>query len=237
MQSQVVREYIFPNSGLVLQVRKGDMTKEKVKVIVNAANAHLRHGAGLAGAIIKAGGEIIQIESLKIARQRDLVPGDVVETTSGRLKQDIGIESVFHAVGPLFPLLNTKANLQELMTLDEDHELYSCVFRSLEMANDKNYDSISLPAISSGIFGFPKDRCAKILFNAVEDFNEKFGGDSALKHISFTNFDDSTVDIFSQEFDLRKYKSDIQNSEYEDNSENDSNNKNENNNTSSPTNS
>ncbi len=168
-------------NGKTIRIVKGDITERDVDAIVNAANSHLKHGGGVAGAIVRKGGDIIQQESDKIG----FVPvGSATITTSGRLP----CKAVIHAVGP------------RMGEGDEDNKLISAVRSSLSLASEKGFKSISLPAISSGIFGFPKDRCAKILLSqAVNFFKEN--PQSSLQVIEFCLFDDETLNHFLREFD------------------------------------
>lgn len=203
-ESVLLLEHIFKSDHgkqLVLQVRKGDLTMEKVDAIVNAANGRLQHMSGLAGAIVKNGGQSIQIESNKIIKQlgRELENGEVVETTNG----DLPCKIIFHAVGPIWSSFKSKSS--PVGTEQEDFELSMCVEASLTKAIEKGFSSLSIPAISSGIFGYPKDRCAKVLFNTVEQFfkenKDKIPMDRL--EVRFTNFDDETCNIFSNEFKSR----------------------------------
>lgn len=85
---------------------------------------------------------------------------------------------------------------------NEDNELLLAVYNALRMAHDLKLQSISIPAISSGIFGFPKDRCATIMFHAALQFFKNFP-DTTVKLVRYTNFDRETVDIFEKEFESR----------------------------------
>ncbi|KAL6072911.1 ADP-D-ribose binding [Balamuthia mandrillaris] len=177
------------SDGRSIQVRSGDMTKETVDVLVNAANKHLDHASGLAGAIIKNGGEIIQIESDIYVSEHGTVPeGDIAVTGAGELKA----QKVIHAVGPMWH------------GGDENEELLlrQTVWKSLKKTEELGLSSISIPAISSGIFRFPKELCAEILFATALDFY-KSTPSSSVKEIRFTNFDKTTVEYFQKEFDRR----------------------------------
>lgn len=77
-----------------------------------------------------------------------------------------------------------------------------CITNILQRASDMNLKSVSIPAISSGIFKFPKDRCAEVLFDAVLQFNGN-NPTSSVKTVRFTNFDEETVDFFKKQFDKR----------------------------------
>jgi O-acetyl-ADP-ribose deacetylase (regulator of RNase III) len=163
-----------------IRLVKGDITERNVDVIVNAANSHLKHGAGVAGAIVRKGGSIIQRESNKIGYVQ---VGSAVITTSGKLP----CSAVIHTVGPRMGEGN------------EDTKLRKAVQSSLKLAADNGFKSISMPAISSGIFGFPKDRCAKILIGE----SKKFLGDDtnkSIQTIEFCIFDDETLGYFISEF-------------------------------------
>lgn len=89
------------------------------------------------------------------------------------------------------------------MKSDEENilPLYSCIKETLSWATHLNCKSVSIPAISSGIYGFPKDLCAEILFNAVEDFVQAYNPENTpLRDVRFTNFDTLTTSIFEAEF-------------------------------------
>jgi len=169
-----------------IQVRHGDMTTEDVDAIVNAANSSLDHASGLAGAIIKKGGDIIQQESdVYVSKNGKIEEGGVVVTGAGKLP----CKNVFHAVGPMWHGGNE----------GEEIILGMCVRSCLEKADELKLTSISLPAISSGIFGFPKEKCATIMFDMVQTYVKEKQGVTGLKEVRFTNFDDRTVDIFNSE--------------------------------------
>jgi len=138
VESQVVASH-RTSDGKVIQVRSGDMTKEKVDVIVNAANRQLDHASGLAGAIVKKGGDIIQIESdIHIHENGKVHDGDIVVTGAGELPA----KKVIHAVGPIW---HDGIENEELL-------LRQCVWKSLKKTQELGFSSISIPAISSGIF-------------------------------------------------------------------------------------
>ena len=163
--------------GKIIKVIKGDITLEGTEAIVNAANSHLKHGGGVAGAIVRRGGQIIQEESDKIG----YVPvGSAAITTAGNLKA----KYVIHAVGPVWG------------EGDEDEKLKNAVLSALKIAEEKGIKSVSLPAISSGIFGFPKERAAKIIFKTAVDFLLKAKN---LKEIHFCNIDGLTASLFEKE--------------------------------------
>jgi O-acetyl-ADP-ribose deacetylase (regulator of RNase III) len=169
----------FVDKKKIIRLVKGDITERAVDVIVNAANSYLKHGGGVAGAIVRKGGGIIQKESDKIG----FVPvGSSVITGAGKLP----CKAVIHAVGPKMGEGNEEAKLR------------SSVSSSLTLASERNFRSISMPAISSGIFGFPKDRCAEILVEEVKKY--LMGNDTSLEIIEFCVIDDETTDYFKKEF-------------------------------------
>jgi O-acetyl-ADP-ribose deacetylase (regulator of RNase III) len=166
--------------GKTLRLVQGDITHRDVEAIVNAANSNLQHGGGVAGAIVRKGGQVIQEESDKIG----FVPvGQAAITGAGRLPAKF----VIHAVGP------------RMGEGDEDKKLKSAILSSLSLASEKKLSSISFPAISSGIFGFPKDRCAKILVSEALNFLKKQKG-SSLTEVEFCIYDDETLAHFRKEF-------------------------------------
>ena len=170
-------------SGQMLRLVHGDLTEEAVDAIVNAANNYLEHGGGVAGAIVRRGGAVIQEESRRLA---PVAVGQAVSTGAGTL----ACRRVIHAVGP------------RMGEGDEDAKLASAVRAALAVAEKEGLASISMPAISSGIFGFPKDRCAAIL---TETVLAHFAAhpDGAVRRVHFCHFDEPTVDVFLRELERR----------------------------------
>lgn len=167
-------------NGKTLRLVFGDITERDVDAIVNAANKHLQHGGGVAGAIVRKGGTVIQEESNRIG----FVPtGNAVMTSAGHLKA----QYVIHAVGP------------RMGEGDEETKLRRAVQQTLLLASKHGLNSVSMPAISSGIFGFPKDRCAAILVAESKRFFEE-QTDTSLNCIEFCIFDAETLGFFQQEF-------------------------------------
>ncbi|MGQ9845043.1 MAG: macro domain-containing protein [Caldisericia bacterium] len=141
-----------------IEVVKGDITEEKTDAIVNAANRHLSHGGGVAGAIVKKGGEIIQIESNKIVEKRGpLKTGEAVITQAGNLP----CKYVIHTVGPVWG------------EGDEEEKLKKAIESSLQVATENLLKSISIPAVSCGIFGFPKKKGTQIIYKTVKKYLEE----------------------------------------------------------------
>jgi O-acetyl-ADP-ribose deacetylase (regulator of RNase III) len=165
----------------IIRLVSADLTERDADAIVNAANSDLRHGGGVAGAIVRKGGRIIQDESDKIG----YVPvGHAVITTGGKLKA----RYVIHAVGPR----KGEGN--------EDKKLSDAIRNVLALAVEKKMKSISIPAISAGIFGFPKDKCAKILVRETASVLRANASD-ALELVEFCIFDQEAFGYFKKEIE------------------------------------
>jgi len=161
-----------------LRLIKGDITLAETEAVVNAANSHLQHGGGVAAAIVRRGGSIIQEESDKIG----FVPEcEVAVTTAGKL----AARYVIHTVGP-------KGGDPK-----GDNKLQSAVINCLKKADELQLASISFPAISAGIFGFPRDRCAQILISTARDYLTQ-NVNSSVKQVDFVLFDEATAQVFKQ---------------------------------------
>lgn len=173
------------SSGQTLQIVQGDITIEEVDAIVNAANEHLQHGGGVAWAISKKGGDAIQKESDEWIRQHGLVSHALPAWTSGG---SLPARHVIHAVGPVWG-----------ETSDDDKNLSDAVRGSLRVADELKCKSISMPAISTGIFGFPKDRAAGIIFKSIEDYFAQ-NQNSGIEQVRIILFDDSSVDVFLKQW-------------------------------------
>jgi O-acetyl-ADP-ribose deacetylase len=175
------------DSNKILRLVKGDITERDVDVIVNAGNSYLKHGGGVAAAIVRKGGAIIQEESDRMVAGGFVTVGSAVITTAGKLP----CKAVIHTVGP------------RMGEGDEDNKLLRAVQSTLALAAEKGFKSISMPAISSGIFGFPKDKCAKILVEESERFLEQYNNNNktcSIDIIEFCIFDNETLDCFKTEF-------------------------------------
>jgi len=172
------------SSGQLLHVVHGDLTLEVVDAIVNAANRSLSHGGGVAGAIVRRGGKVIQIESNDWVTAYGPVPtGSAIITGAG----DLPARYVIHAVGPVWKGQG-----------DEPDLLRAAVQSSLSLAEEHGLKNVSFPAISSGIFGFPKPLAATVIWEAVLDYLDA-SPYSTLQEIRFCNIDRLTVDLFYQE--------------------------------------
>jgi len=161
---------------------QGDITKEETDAIVNAANSGLRGGGGVDGAIHRAGGSSIMEECRKIGY---CPTGQAVVTTGGNLKA----KHVIHTVGPVYKGgARGEANL-----------LKSAYLESLKQVTKKDAKSVSFPAISAGIYGYPLNEAARIAIKTTIDYLKENKG---IELVRFVLFDKKIYDIFSEE--LRK---------------------------------
>ena len=183
----VLTEHVL-STGQTLQIVQGDITTEAVDAIVNAANEHLQHGGGVAWAISKKGGSAIQKESDDWIRKHGPVSHSHPAWTSGGL---LPAKYVIHAVGPVW--INGRD--------EENQKLEMAITGSLRVADELKCVSIAFPAISTGIFGFPKDRAAGIIFSTIEKYFEG-NPTSIVKTVKLVLFDQSTVDEFINQWRL-----------------------------------
>ncbi len=163
--------------GKKIVLIQGDLTELVVDAIVNAANAQLVLGGGVAGAIRSKGGPTIQEECDRIGGTS---VGQAVITGAGNLKAS----HVIHAVGPRYG------------EGDEDEKLRNATLNSLRTATSNGLKSIAFPAISTGIFGFPKDRCAAIMLDTVTRYLEN--EETSLSEVIFCLWSREDLDIFSR---------------------------------------
>ena len=168
------------STGQSLQIVQGDITTEEVDAIVNAANEYLKHGGGVAWAIVRRGGDVIQDESDKWVKQHGPVSHTHPAWTSGGA---LPAKYVIHAVGPVWG------------DGDEDKKLADAVTGSLRVADELKLLSIAMPAISTGIFGFPKERAAGIIFSVIKKFFIETKN-SSIQIVRLVLFDDATIQPF-----------------------------------------
>jgi O-acetyl-ADP-ribose deacetylase (regulator of RNase III) len=168
------------NSTLALA--EGDITTESTDAIVNAANTRLAGGAGVDGAIHRAGGPSIMEECRKIG---GCPTGQAVITTGGNLRA----KYVIHTVGPIYQ----GGNKGEAALLKSAH------LESLKLASAKKLKSISFPAISTGVYGYPVHEAAQIALKTAIDYLKEH---SDIELVRFVLFGRKTYDIFAEE--LRK---------------------------------
>ena len=161
----------------VIELVQGDITELDTDAIVNAANASLVMGGGVAGAIRRKGGPAIQEECNRIG---GTFVGGAVLTTGGKLKA----RHVIHAVGP------------RQGEGDEDRKLRDATRSSLKLADEHSLKSIAFPAISTGIFGYPLDKCATIMLTTTIEYLK---GTTALEKVVFCLYDSRAFTTFSDE--------------------------------------
>jgi len=162
-----------------IELIEGDITELCVDAIVNAANAQLVLGGGVAGAIARKGGGSIQAECDEIG---GTPVGSAVITGGGKLNA----KHVIHAVGPRFG------------EGDEERKLRWATRNSLRVADDNGLESVALPAISTGIFGFPMEKAAEIMLFEVVEYLE---GETGLQKVVFCLYDEAALRVFAEAID------------------------------------
>ena len=170
-----MKEINVKNSKISLV--QGDITELATDVIVNAANSQLILGGGVAGAIKKKGGPIIQEECNKIG---GTIVGGAVITTGGNLKA----KYVIHAVGPRMGEGN------------EDNKLRNATLNSLKLLDERKLKSIAFPAISTGIFGYPIEKCSKIMITTVKEY---LNSNTQINEVIFCLYTNSDFKVFDKE--------------------------------------
>lgn len=160
-----------------IELVQGDITEMYTDVIVNAANAQLQLGGGVAGAIRRKGGPSIQKECNK---HGPINVGEAAITGAGGLKA----RHVIHAAGP------------RMGEGDEDNKLKNATLNSLKLADENGLKSIAFPAISTGIFGFPIDRCAHIMLTTAIEYLQRT---TSLKKVVFCLFGADSYKTFEDE--------------------------------------
>ena len=160
-----------------LELVEGDITDLDVEAVVNAANEHLQLGAGVAGAIRAKGGPSIQEECNRIG---GTPVGTAVMTGAGHLRA----KQVIHAVGP------------QMGDGDEDKKLASAIRAALALADRRGMKSIALPAISTGVFGFPIERAARVMLTEIQRFLQ---GGTKLERVVVCLWGEEAFGVFKRE--------------------------------------
>jgi O-acetyl-ADP-ribose deacetylase (regulator of RNase III) len=170
---------------ITLRVVSGDLTDYPADAIVNAANSRLQHGGGLAGALVRKGGQSIQQQSDRWVAKNGLVQhGKPAVTSAGALPASF----IIHAVGPVWG------------EGDEDRKLADAVTGSLEAAQSLSARSIAFPAISTGIYRFPVDQAARVILAAIHRYAVTARGGS-LQTVDIVLMDHPTLQAFVTAFD------------------------------------
>ena len=169
-------------NGIAVELVQGDITELTVDAIVNAANSQLILGSGVAGAIRRKGGPAIQEECLRIGYCE---VGSAVITGGGNLTA----RYVIHAVGP------------RMGEGSESGKLANAVRASLNLAEAQRLRNLALPAISTGIFGYPLEGCADVMLRVIIDYT--FEDLQSLEHIIVCLYDDRAFNIFAAEFEKK----------------------------------
>jgi O-acetyl-ADP-ribose deacetylase (regulator of RNase III) len=170
-------------NGVTISIVKGDITYQTTDAIVNAANSGLMGGGGVDGAIHWAGGPAILKECKRIvARFGRLPAGQAVATTAGNLKA----RYVIHTVGPVW-----RGGAK-----GEPETLANAYSHSLKLAEELKLTSVSLPAISTGAYGYPPEKAANIAIVTAVEFAAEYAG--SVKEIIFVLYDDKTYSAFEK---------------------------------------
>lgn len=167
----------------IIELQQGDITKQDVDAIVNAANTSLLGGGGVDGAIHRAAGRKLVLECMTL---RGCKTGNAKITKGYKLPA----RHIIHAVGPTY------------QNPDAPELLASAYRRSLEVAVENNIKTIAFPAISTGIFGYPMQEASHITLETIRNFVQ---GNDAIEHIIVVLYDDSALSIFSETFETMFY--------------------------------
>ncbi|MBT8207475.1 MAG: macro domain-containing protein [Acidimicrobiia bacterium] len=160
---------------------QGDLTRQNVDVVVNAANSELAHGGGVAAALVSAGGDAIQTESTQwVADNGPLAPGHAAVTSAGTLSA----KNIVHVVGPKYAEGQDNAAM-----------LREAVRAALVAAEDLGAATVAMPAISAGIYGYPRPEATRVIADAVVEWlREK---DRTIE-IRLVGFDDAAAEDFNE---------------------------------------
>ena len=167
--------------GVTVECVRGDITSQgDVAVIVNAANAQLRSGGGVAGAIHRAAGPGLEGEARPLA---PISPGEAVITGGHNLPN----QYVIHTLGPVYG-----------QDRPEDELLADCYRNSLALAEENELDSIAFPAISTGVFGYPVEEAAEVALGTVVEEAQRL---EQVRLIRFVLFDEKDLEVHEKVLD------------------------------------
>jgi O-acetyl-ADP-ribose deacetylase (regulator of RNase III) len=175
-------EHSFPDNRV--RVLTGDITRQNVDAIVNAANSTLMGGGGVDGAIHRAGGARILEECLEIRRARysdGLPTGEAVITSGGALTA----RYVIHTVGPIYGSHGGREEEAELLA--------RCYRNSLKLAAQYSLNSIAFPSISTGAYGYPRAEAAAVASNALAQFLK---GETSIREVRLIFFQADDAEVF-----------------------------------------
>ncbi len=174
-------KYVKTINNTKISVVEGDITEADTEAIVNAANSYLSHGGGVALAIVKKGGNEIQLESNEIVKRKGpLKVGEAVLTKGYKLKA----KYVIHVVGPQWG------------EGDEENKLEKAITSVLTLAKEHGIKSLSIPAVSCGIFSFPKEKGTKIIVKTILKFLSSNGG--VFNEIRLIGIDKEIPELFKE---------------------------------------
>ncbi len=176
-ETKTPNRIVITMNNSTLELVEGDITELDVEAIVNPSNEQLILGEGVAGVIKRKGGPSIQEECRRIG---STTTGTAVITGAGKMK----FKHIIHAVGP------------RMGEGDEDRKLASAVRACLALADRRGLKSLAIPAISTGNFGFPLERCARILLTEVHRYLQ---GGTKLQRVLVVLYDEPTWKIFARE--------------------------------------
>jgi O-acetyl-ADP-ribose deacetylase (regulator of RNase III) len=179
MENQVLGKYQLSGQKEITLIQ-GDLTLQKVDAIVNAANSRLRHSGGVAAMLLRKGGRKINEESLSWLQEHGEVSHESPAYTSGG---NLDCRYIIHAVGPIWG------------RGDEDDKLAAAITGSLRLADELSLTSIAFSAISTGIFGFPKKRAARVFYQAFTAYFSQ-NPESQLTDIRMVVYEDPTSEAF-----------------------------------------
>jgi len=184
LSSTMNKDHLRPD-GRSLRIIEGDITDQEVDAIVNAANEMLAHGGGVAGAIARQGGPQITSESRRWIKEHGRVPtGSAALTGGGNLKA----RYVIHAVGPVW----------DGGSRGEERLLASAVRSALTLANEHAVESIALPAISTGIFGYPIHLAVPTILTTILKYLDEHPA-SSVREIRICDINKATVASLANE--------------------------------------
>ncbi|MDY7080590.1 MAG: macro domain-containing protein [Chloroflexota bacterium] len=167
-----------------LELVEGDITELDTDGIVNAANERLAHGGGVAGVISRKGGPAIRRESNEwVRRHGPVATGSAAITSGGNLEA----RYVIHAVGPRFTVEGASRSAQLLA---------SAIHSALQLADERGLQSVALPAISTGIFGYPIEEAAQVMLEAAIAY---LRGETGLVLVLFCLYGQFAFDVFARE--------------------------------------